>query len=229
MSETLAVRGRRLQETALQRQGKVYDSDVFLSVEVDTGDGKLEAGFDNYLPLTAAYGEQIHLSVQLVNIGTKDISEIWLVHGRFDVLCLSDKSELASGNENNLIAGSLVDAVEVSEIQTSGQSAERIISRNSISAPDPVKLPLEKLHGSPILSPSDVTDVPLILHANEVGEQDLCLMLIFREVRVLAHVRLGRERFFSFRTDWLFGFPSKCSALHLVIVYEKTLVLSPEL
>ena len=97
VTETLAVRGHRLQETAAQRQGKVYAPDVFLSVEVETGERRLEVGFDNYLPLIAAHGERVHLSVQLVNIGTKDIGEVWLVHGPSDILWLSDKSELASG------------------------------------------------------------------------------------------------------------------------------------
>lgn len=91
--ESLSVRGRRLQETALQRRSKVYAPDAVPSVRVEAKDQRLAAHFTDSVPDSLVNGEQARLSVHIVNEGSTAIDEIWLVPGPFDELCLEAMPE----------------------------------------------------------------------------------------------------------------------------------------
>lgn len=86
--ESLSVRGRRLQETALQRQTKQYSADVVLTVQVQENYQRLDAVFieDDLQPVWQ--GELRNISLRLENTGTKPLQEIWLVYGPDDHLWL---------------------------------------------------------------------------------------------------------------------------------------------
>lgn len=93
--ESLSVRGRRLQETAVQRQGKMYAPDVMLKVQVDESDRRLEAAFvqdERYGTdtMVALHGERATMLVRVMNTGTSDVGELWVVKDDECVLWLGN-------------------------------------------------------------------------------------------------------------------------------------------
>ncbi|KAH8120206.1 ER-golgi trafficking TRAPP I complex 85 kDa subunit-domain-containing protein [Phellopilus nigrolimitatus] len=156
-SESLAVRGRRLQESALQRQSKMYAPDVLLKVQVEAAEHRLAAAFTDTQPRNLAHGEQATMSLQIENNGLRDIGEIWLVHGPSDEIWLGENQNI------------------------SGNSFETITSSNCIRSPSPISVPLQSLLGTPTLQPEETVDVPFVLHAAGTGFLDLHFMIIYRE------------------------------------------------
>lgn len=89
-------------------------------------------------------------------------------------------------------------------------------SSNSLAPRTPYRVPLNETSGAPDLAPSDVLQVPLILHASQVAEQDLCLLFVFREVSTaffpytfrsyfthfIDHVQSEGKPFHSARVIW---------------------------
>lgn len=66
---------------------------------------------------------------------------------------------------------------------TTHARTEVLQSDNSFANTPPMALPLELLHGSSTLAPNESLNVPLVLHAEQAGTQELAVLLIFREVR----------------------------------------------
>lgn len=56
---------------------------------------------------------------------------------------------------------------------------------NTLSPREPLRLPLDRLAGRSSLKPLEDVEVPIVLHANEVGDLSLSLMFIYREVCIL--------------------------------------------
>jgi hypothetical protein len=84
--EPLASRGRRLHETALQRQKPTYASDVFMQVEVVPADHKLQITYVEDERLVFLQGENKSERLWLTNAGTRPISEVWMITGANDEL-----------------------------------------------------------------------------------------------------------------------------------------------
>ncbi|THH11203.1 hypothetical protein EW145_g824 [Phellinidium pouzarii] len=156
-SESLAVRGRRLQDTALQRQKKIYAPDVHPKVQVETGQCRLAASITGAQSYILACGEQVRMSLQIENIGSEIVGDILLVHGQTDEIWLEDGQNL------------------------SGNSFEVITSVNCIRPPSPVHIPLKSLIGAPSLRPGETVNAPFVFHAAELGTVGLHFMLVFRE------------------------------------------------
>ncbi|KAI0686194.1 ER-golgi trafficking TRAPP I complex 85 kDa subunit-domain-containing protein [Earliella scabrosa] len=85
-TESLAVRGRRLNDTPIQRQGKVYAPDILIKIEVEEAGQRLHAHFVDDRHLTLAQGKYKHQRVWLTNSETRSISELWLLTGEQDEL-----------------------------------------------------------------------------------------------------------------------------------------------
>ncbi|TFK91662.1 hypothetical protein K466DRAFT_482283 [Polyporus arcularius HHB13444] len=162
-SESLAVRGRRLNDTPIQRQGKVYAPDVLIKVEVEEAGQRVHAHFVDDRHLMLAQGEYKHQRVWLTNSGTRPISELWLLAGEQDELWVDSGEESADPSSS------------------SPPKSEVLRSSNTLSPRKPYRIPLESIHSSPILAPGDGVQVPFILHAAHHGEQDLSILFIFRE------------------------------------------------
>lgn len=79
VTESLAMRGRRLHDTPDQRQNKVYAPDTLLGVEVEDSGFRLHTGFVDDRHLTLYQGERRRVDVRLHNSGRRTISELWLV------------------------------------------------------------------------------------------------------------------------------------------------------
>ncbi|KAI0721227.1 ER-golgi trafficking TRAPP I complex 85 kDa subunit-domain-containing protein [Cerioporus squamosus] len=162
-SESLAVRGRRLNDTPLQRQGKVYAPDVLIKVEVEEAGQRLHAHFVDDRHLMLAQGEYKHQRVWLTNSGTRPISELWLLAGEQDELWVDAGDDSADPSSS------------------SPPKSEILQSSNTLSTRKPYRIPLESIHSSPVLAPGDGVQLPFILHAAHHGEQDLSMLFIFRE------------------------------------------------
>ena len=85
-TESLAIRGRRLNDTPIQRQGKVYAPDILIKVEVEEAGQRLHAHFVDDRHLMLAQGEYKHQRVWLTNSGTRPIGEMWMLAGEEDEL-----------------------------------------------------------------------------------------------------------------------------------------------
>jgi len=91
--ESLHTRGRRLNDTAVQRQGKVYADDVYIQVDAEDCGQRLHVKFVDERPLSLAQGERRLLSIWLSNTGVQDIEELWVVSGAEDELWVNADGE----------------------------------------------------------------------------------------------------------------------------------------
>jgi trafficking protein particle complex subunit 8 len=80
-ADSLAVRGRRLHDTAIQRQSKTYAPDVLIRVDVEDVPHRLLVDYVDDGPLYLAQGETRELQLRLANEGTSEISEMWMLAG----------------------------------------------------------------------------------------------------------------------------------------------------
>ncbi|KAI0639808.1 ER-golgi trafficking TRAPP I complex 85 kDa subunit-domain-containing protein [Trametes polyzona] len=167
-TESLAVRGRRLNDTPLQRQGKVYAPDVLIKIEVEEAGQRLHAHFVDDRHLTLAQGEYKHQRVWLTNSGTRPIKELWVLAGEDDELCFDASSGDSTASSS------------------SPPKTEVVQSSNSLAPRQPYPISLEAIHSAPELSPGEEVQLPFILHAAHHGEKDLCLLFVFREAEGTA-------------------------------------------
>jgi hypothetical protein len=65
---------------------------------------------------------------------------------------------------------------------TSSGTEEIFESNNSLAVPPPRRIDLERIHSSSRLESGDNLDIPLLLHTPRIGDQDLCILLVYREV-----------------------------------------------
>lgn len=83
-TESLASRGRRLNDTPLQRQGVTYGPDMLMSIEVEPANQKLLVQFVDDGRLELYRGENKEMKLWISNVGTTDIDELWMVSGAED-------------------------------------------------------------------------------------------------------------------------------------------------
>ena len=85
-SESLGARGRRLNDTAVQRQEKTYAPDVFVEVETEECRQRLDASFVEDQQLALIQGERKRLELWVNNTGVEDVNEVWMVSGPENVV-----------------------------------------------------------------------------------------------------------------------------------------------
>ncbi|KAH9944035.1 ER-golgi trafficking TRAPP I complex 85 kDa subunit-domain-containing protein [Epithele typhae] len=159
-TESLAVRGRRLNDTPIQRQGKVYAPDTLIKVEVEEAGQRLYAHFVDDRHLVLAQGEYKRQSVWLTNSGTRPIRDLWVLAGEDDAVWIETNNEPSSST-----------APKVEMFQTT----------NSLAPRTPFRIPLETVHTGPELAPGEEVQLPFVLHAAHHGEHDLSMLFVFRE------------------------------------------------
>ncbi|KAG9314249.1 ER-golgi trafficking TRAPP I complex 85 kDa subunit-domain-containing protein [Chiua virens] len=154
--ETLARRGRRLQDTPQQRQTVSYAPDILIRIDVEEASQELAVSFEDNGLLVLNEGEHRKMKVWMTNAGHKSIGELWLVSGQ------EDQMWLQSGAHESLsvVAG----------------STETLNTGNKLSSWSPNAIPIDK----ELLS-SDSTFVTLTWRPCHIGSQQLCLLFIYRE------------------------------------------------
>lgn len=85
-SEPLSTRGRRLNDTAVQRQEKTYAPDAFVEVGTEECKQRLDANFVEDGQVALIQGERKQLELWINNTGVEDVSEIWVVSGSENVV-----------------------------------------------------------------------------------------------------------------------------------------------
>lgn len=208
-TESLAVRGRRLHDTPLQRANKIYAPDVLIKVEVEEAGQRLHVNLADDRHSVLAQGEYKTLKLWLSNSGTRKISELWLVSGATDAIWI-DVDEPVSASKFLRRPVFVFALITILALASSSTQVEILQSSNSLAPRTPYRIPLDVINGSTELAPSESMQIPLILHASHVAEQDLCLLFVFREVCYpeLLHTTFlmtltGRGLTFSFRSSYL--------------------------
>lgn len=87
-SESLGARGRRLNDTSVQRQEKTYAPDVFVEVETEECRQRLDASFVDDQQVALIQGERKRLELWVNNTGVEDVNEVWMVSGPENVVWL---------------------------------------------------------------------------------------------------------------------------------------------
>jgi len=183
--ESLASRGRRLQDTASQWQKPTYSSDVVTKVVVEETSHKLLVNFVDDDRLVLAQGETKSMSLWFFNTGGKPINEIWMVSGPEDEVWAAVAEDLGDTGqyaEQVLILHSISETNSGTTMQT-----EILQSVNSLNTEETLRIPLPHSNNSPALNPGDNFELSLKLHVESVGERDLCLLFVYREV-CICHI-----------------------------------------
>ena len=83
-------------EIAPPLAGPRYAPDILPKIRVEARDRRLSAVFTDSQPNILAHGEKIECVLQVENVGTQPIGEVWLVHGDSDEIWLG-KDEKTPG------------------------------------------------------------------------------------------------------------------------------------
>ncbi|KAI0932025.1 hypothetical protein AcV5_004630 [Taiwanofungus camphoratus] len=165
VTESLAVRGRRLHDTLHQRQNKTYAPDVLMRVEVEEAGQRLHVNFVDDRHLVLAQGEYKRIQMWLTNSGTRPISELWMLAGEDNEIW----PDIGKANNCDMLSSS------------SSTTTEVLHSTNSMAPRMPYRISLEQLQNSSSLACGDSVKVSAWLHASHAVEQDLCVLFVFRE------------------------------------------------
>ncbi|PPQ62964.1 hypothetical protein CVT24_006070 [Panaeolus cyanescens] len=158
-TESLSSRGRRLHDTAIQRQRPTYAADVVMNVEVLPSDHKLDVQFvGGGDRLVILQGETKKLSLVLTNAGSNPVREAWLIVAPQDEIWIG---EFDTG----------VGDLEKFEIWK---------SNNSLVPQEPFPLPITKPDAD-ALQPSEKIEIPVAVHMETVGSRSLEMVCVFRE------------------------------------------------
>ncbi|OJA16247.1 hypothetical protein AZE42_00079 [Rhizopogon vesiculosus] len=154
--ESLARRGRRLQQTPQQRQTVVYTPDVFLKLDVEEASQELAVAFVDDGQLVLAEGECKRMTLWMSNAGSRNIGEVWVVAGPEDQIW--------------------IEPLDRGSVPAMNKAWRTWQSDNKIVSPAPYSIPLaEKLVAT------QSTEVTVVLHAGRKGKQDLSLLFVYRE------------------------------------------------
>ncbi|KAF8575503.1 hypothetical protein K439DRAFT_1419748 [Ramaria rubella] len=179
VSEPLAVRGPRLHQTAIQRQGVVYGPDVILKVDVEEGGRRLDLSLSrargNLRHLILGAGECTELVLNIRNTGNGRIDDLWIIHSPTVWFDLEE---------------------QVSTPPTTSTRTEVLRSSNTLANTTPLAVPLQKLHGSSALVSGDSLDLRCVFHTEQPGIQEVAMLLIFRET--------SQPNFFTSRLHHMF-------------------------
>ncbi|KAH7928488.1 hypothetical protein BV22DRAFT_1082749 [Leucogyrophana mollusca] len=160
--ESLARRGRRLQDTPQQRQTATYAPDVIIKVDVEEASQELAVTFAENGPLVLAEGECKEMKLWISNAGTRDIGEAWVVAGPDDQIWIDDPSTESPSSSTD-------------------RASEILRSDNKLTPWTPHRIHLHAAAGSSTLAPGVHTAVNVTLHAGMAAKRDLCLLFVYRE------------------------------------------------
>jgi trafficking protein particle complex subunit 8 len=174
--ESLARRGRRLQQTPQQRQTVTYAPDVFLKLDVEEASQELAVAFVDDGRLVLAEGECKRMKLWMSNAGSRDIGEVWIVVGPEDQIWI-EPLDREPGTSNCWLIPSPTTYTTYAAASDTNKAWKTWQSDNKIIPPTPYSIPLaEKLEAA------QSTEVTVVLHAGRKGKQDLSLLFVYREV-----------------------------------------------
>ena len=175
VSENIALPGKRLNDTAAQRQGKVHGDNVFLQMPVRKHLGKLDTHFDDGVHLEddvvgVFAGETRREVLKIVNSGNSEASDLWLLFPPDGSICVEDKSETSVVNGKKMSS-------HHNGLPTNYDLSGRIQITESLDRPAPHRLE------NVTLQPGQTFECPVLLHHQGSGSVTLSVLVVFREVR----------------------------------------------
>ncbi|KAG9222665.1 hypothetical protein CCMSSC00406_0004579 [Pleurotus cornucopiae] len=171
--EPLAYRGRRLHDTQAQRITPTYAPDVQLKVNVAEASHKLFINFVDDSRLVLSQGERKTMSLWFSNTGSTPVDEIWVVASPDDEL-IFEGVETGVEEGKDIATGH---AVPLTHVLVYADADGCLRSLNSITSQQPRRI---RLPNHPSLQPGDSASISVLLHADGVGEQELCLLFVYR-------------------------------------------------
>ncbi|KAF9455059.1 hypothetical protein P691DRAFT_800071 [Macrolepiota fuliginosa MF-IS2] len=175
-SESLSIRGLRLNATTVQRQQPTYAPDVLVKFDVAEATHKLAVSFVEGGRLGMLQGERRVMNIWMVNMGSKPVKEIWMIPDAEDEIWVGDA--VAEGEEQE--EGEEEEEEEEKEQESGDEDNSRIEvvkSSNSLLPPNPLKIPVP----GGVLEPEEGVNIPLTFHTELVGEKQFCLVFVYRE------------------------------------------------
>ena len=192
-SESLAIRGKLLNDTAAQRQGKARAADSFVAVNVRHPVAKLEARFDdsrgsNEDEMAFYCGEIREEYFEIQNFGKSIVNDIWVVlpwEGTVRIKTDGSLKHLESRSTLTLVCMELTASPAMS-------------SPSTLVAPEPYHLP------SGPLAPGDSVKIPIQIYFRTPGAITHSIIVVYREVRRMATtLQLCHEYHFRIRVPLL--------------------------
>lgn len=171
--ESLARRGRRLQETLQQRLSAMYAPDILLKVEVEDSNLELDVSFEMDEPLIVLEGEYKRMRAWMSNTGSRAIGEMWVLLGPEDQIVFDSAIENAS-RESPLYT--LLPAKAEFTLRLDSLSG-LFRTDNKLPQWTPFNVSLWQE-----LQPSEATDTFFTWRPIARENQRLCLLFIYREV-----------------------------------------------
>ncbi|XP_006454644.1 hypothetical protein AGABI2DRAFT_182617 [Agaricus bisporus var. bisporus H97] len=165
ITESLAMRGQRLNATPAQRRQPTYAPDVLMKFDVAEATHKLVVNLVEDGRLEVVQGERRITNLWLANMGSRPVEEIWMVPDPEDEIWIGDTVVEGESEENTEENGINDDEIEV------------VKSSNSLVPPQPLRIPIP----GGVLSPDDGFSVPLTLHMEAPGEKPFCLFFVYRQ------------------------------------------------
>ncbi|KAL1737123.1 ER-golgi trafficking TRAPP I complex 85 kDa subunit-domain-containing protein [Schizophyllum commune] len=203
--EPLTYRGTRLHATPAQRQNATYAPDVPLKAAVRDRAHRLQARFvddtDGHT-LLLSEGETRNLTLRISNDGLRPVGELWIVPSERD--------------EDDIWWAE----VEVDETEKVEGEQEVVRSENSLLPPPPMRISLRNAAGEPVLQPGETMDLPITLHAANVGERELSLLFVYRQDDSESFYPTRLTRFYDVRQAFAASMRARpsLSSDHLFVV-----------
>src|SRR5258708_2153632 len=176
-SESLAIRGKLLNDTAAQRQTKMRAADSFVVVNVRHPVAKLEARFDdstgnNEDEMAFYCGEIREEYFEIHNLGKSIVSDIWVVLPWDGTMRIK-----ADGTVMHLESRSILTSTSMKLTESPETS-----SPNTLVAPEPYRL------SSGPLAPGDSVKLPIQIYFRTPCAITHSILLVYRQVWPLATI-----------------------------------------
>ena len=181
-TESLATRGRRLNDTAAQRQSVMYAPDVLVQVDVQEGGARVQCRFILPFEMHDDSGEDKHQeeisvldgeirreTLVIKNVGDRNVEDMWLV--------LPADGSVWIGEEDDENPDGAAPFARVKLEPDSPWFISGMLQ--TLEAPKP-----HQLAGSS-LQPGETLDVPVIMRHTGDGATTVNVILVFREVELL--------------------------------------------
>ncbi|GJJ13919.1 hypothetical protein Clacol_008176 [Clathrus columnatus] len=175
VSESLAVRGPRLNQSVAQQRDVEYGPNTYPTIQIQRNRRRLDLSLDrsstSLRKFVLGAGECAETKITLHNVGPGGIDDIWILHSPSMWL-----------NLNITATYFLTQAVDSKPLRIpDNDNVEIFQSDNALTNLVPVLVPLETFKKFPVLEEGDSFDIPCMIHASQVTTQDLYIMAIFRQ------------------------------------------------
>ncbi|TRM66415.1 ER-golgi trafficking TRAPP I complex 85 kDa subunit-domain-containing protein [Schizophyllum amplum] len=203
--EPLTYRGARLHATAAQRQNPTYAPDITLKAAVRDRAHRLRACFADDTEghtLLLSEGEVRHLTLRFTNEGVQPVGELWIVPSERD--------------EDDVWWADVTAGSDANDEATSDAEGEQEVLRsdNSLLPTPPMRVALRNAAGDVVLQPGESMDLPLTLHAANVGERELSLLFVYRENESESFYPTRLARYYDVRRAFLASMQARPSSTY---------------